>query len=487
MIFKVTKRYLYFIIVSVLLFIPSIYAEEQWLTYDWSLKQGQAYYWEAINWTHTAEVSDGYITATLNEDGLGILRKISKDGKSIIWEYLNEYGYYFGNTIVYGDYIYVPYFDPYYGTFVAKYDSNGKWQEEVQLNDYNSEDYDTSDIYNSEIYLVDNKLYLIYQGKLKDSTGIKTDNVYAPLYLYTIDIDTFKLEKTEDYWNTSSDEKSTISDGNVDLLDRNLNSIYSESGYTTYFTTSIVSNKYKYYVGFLQETSSQGTIDTGLIVKTDINGNVLWVKKGSTNEKYYDIINLGDNHVAVSTYNTNGNGWSGNSNILVFDNDGNIVETHDIASEIGSSKGDIITFRRMGNAVVAQVVNNVNTENSSTIADSYVVRYIPRFIITTRVEGEGSINVVKTSQAGENITFTVTPAEGYVLGSVKVTDINDNVLTFTSNTFTMPSSDVIIEATFVPNNPETDKTIIHISVIIIGTLISLIFVSNFRKKLFYKI
>ena len=96
------------------------------------------------------------------------------------------------------------------------------------------------------------------------------------------------------------------------------------------------------------------------------------------------------------------------------------------------------------------------------------------------VEGKGKIEVVNSARNGEEVTFKITPEEGYVLGVVKVTDANGNVLTFTSNTFTMPSSDVTIEATFIPENPETsDIKIIVLSVIlIIGSIIGFI---NFKK------
>ena len=107
------------------------------------------------------------------------------------------------------------------------------------------------------------------------------------------------------------------------------------------------------------------------------------------------------------------------------------------------------------------------------------VYYIP-LNISTKVEGKGKIEVVNSARNGEEVTFKITPEEGYVLGVVKVTDANGNVLTFTSNTFTMPSSDVTIEATFIPENPETsDIKIIVLSVIlIIGSIIGFI---NFKK------
>ena len=107
------------------------------------------------------------------------------------------------------------------------------------------------------------------------------------------------------------------------------------------------------------------------------------------------------------------------------------------------------------------------------------VYYIP-LNISTKVEGKGKIEVVESARNGEQVTFKITPEEGYVLGVVKVTDADGNVLTFTSNTFTMPSSDVTIEATFVLENPNTaDIKIILLSIVlIVGSVIGFI---NLKK------
>jgi len=72
------------------------------------------------------------------------------------------------------------------------------------------------------------------------------------------------------------------------------------------------------------------------------------------------------------------------------------------------------------------------------------------FLIETKTDGHGTVESEKVkAYGGEVIKFTITPNEGYVLGEVKVTDANGNVITFTSNTFTMPNANVLIEATFV--------------------------------------
>jgi hypothetical protein len=89
--------------------------------------------------------------------------------------------------------------------------------------------------------------------------------------------------------------------------------------------------------------------------------------------------------------------------------------------------------------------------------------------ITPKVQGEGEIKVVSRSEAGGEVTFEVTPKEGYVLSAVKVTDAAGNVIVFTDYKFTMPSANVTIEAVFVPVNPNTTDVAI-MGIIIVGIL-----------------
>ena len=61
----------------------------------------------------------------------------------------------------------------------------------------------------------------------------------------------------------------------------------------------------------------------------------------------------------------------------------------------------------------------------------------------------GTISVNKTNAAaGETITITVNPDSGYELNTLTVTDSDDNSITVTNNSFTMPASSVTVNATF---------------------------------------
>lgn len=98
--------------------------------------------------------------------------------------------------------------------------------------------------------------------------------------------------------------------------------------------------------------------------------------------------------------------------------------------------------------------------------------------IKTKVVGKGKVEVTDSSMIGGMVTFKIEPEEGYVLKKVKVTDSDGNVVEFTTDTFKMPSSDVLIEAEFVPEVVDNPKTgiidyialLILIEIVLVGTV-----------------
>lgn len=249
---------------------------------------------------------------------------------------------------------------------------------------------------------------------------------------------------------------------------------------------SVIENKKQLiYTGFDIEgcpPKSVGCInDINAIIRLDENDKTLWEKEYPDYLFVYNPQVVNKYIVAVGVKKVEDDTQK---EIIILDMNGNIVQT------IVNDDPFIITG---GNYNF--MVNNVDESSeycpiaphSSTRTAPAIkcykhwqkVYYIP-LNISTKVEGKGKIEVVNSARNGEEVTFKITPEEGYVLGVVKVTDANGNVLTFTSNTFTMPSSDVTIEATFIPENPETsDIKIIVLSVIlIIGSIIGFI---NFKK------
>ena len=72
------------------------------------------------------------------------------------------------------------------------------------------------------------------------------------------------------------------------------------------------------------------------------------------------------------------------------------------------------------------------------------------YTVTVNPSENGTVVANPTSgNMGDEITLTITPAEGYELESVTVTGVNTNVaVTVTDGKFTMPADDVVVIATF---------------------------------------
>lgn len=98
-----------------------------------------------------------------------------------------------------------------------------------------------------------------------------------------------------------------------------------------------------------------------------------------------------------------------------------------------------------------------------------VQKYILNYGVTTKTDGNGKIKVNESFSINDQVLFEIIPNKGYKVDKVVVTDSSGNVLTFHENTFTMPSTDVKIEATFVKEekNPDTSDIAILACIIII--------------------
>lgn len=132
--------------------------------------------------------------------------------------------------------------------------------------------------------------------------------------------------------------------------------------------------------------------------------------------------------------------------------------------------GDLCTTDYCGNAIGAGIRPVV------TMAAEDIV-----YTITTKTDGNGTVTPsAETEHSGNEVTFVVTPNEGFELKEVKVTDSNGNTITFTDYKFTMPDANVVIEAIFVAKNPETSA--INIIVSIILGIISIGIIIKFKKK-----
>lgn len=79
--------------------------------------------------------------------------------------------------------------------------------------------------------------------------------------------------------------------------------------------------------------------------------------------------------------------------------------------------------------------------------------------ISKDIKGHGTVDVVDKAHAGDEVTITVTPDNGYKFSTIKIVDNTDTEIPC-ADTFRMPASDVTIKVTFAEikkANPEPEK------------------------------
>lgn len=226
------------------------------------------------------------------------------------------------------------------------------------------------------------------------------------------------------------------------------------------------------------------------IFKLYDNENNLIIEK--TNEDYAKFIQgrvIKDYIVLIAlVWDANYNTTS--SDILVYDMEGNLLQTissGNIYHMLNETKSGFVvtnvenTCSTTSSGKGIAGIEDVRGELKTEYCDNYNNEvYYLQLNIETKINGEGTIEVVENSKAGENVTFIVNPKEGFVLSEVRVTDKNGNVVTFTDYTFTMPSADVTIEVVFAPENPDTAEIAV-IAIIVLATIGGLSFVISKRK------
>ena len=105
-----------------------------------------------------------------------------------------------------------------------------------------------------------------------------------------------------------------------------------------------------------------------------------------------------------------------------------------------------------------------------------------KYNIVIKTDGNGDIKLEKVmAEGGELVRFTVEPKPGYVLSELLVIDANGKTIRVEGNTFTMPTSDVIIQAKFTKENPNTSTGAI-VTYLILVSITSLIIIGiNYKK------
>ena len=135
--------------------------------------------------------------------------------------------------------------------------------------------------------------------------------------------------------------------------------------------------------------------------------------------------------------------------------DGNLIRWgREIYNVVPTDDGFLITTHTVVSLKAMDPTINEDDVINGTMPT--IQKYSFVYNVETKENDNGTILVDKTiSKTGEEITYVVEPKKGFRLDKVIITDEAGNVIEIKDNKFTMPSSNVIIEAVFVVDNPNT--------------------------------
>ena len=206
------------------------------------------------------------------------------------------------------------------------------------------------------------------------------------------------------------------------------------------------------------------------------NGKVVWTKTIEGYEYTGDVLITNDYVLAVVGKDTSN---SYVNDILVYDIEGNLVQTIKVDENTNNYEEFVYNLVKTDQGFVANYTL-CQGKAPGCKANQHIGYYLYRHIEPKVTTGKGKIEVTDKQKPGEPVEFVVTPDEGYVLGSVKVTDADGNVVVFTSNRFTMPNANVTIEVEFLVANAETVDIAIWL-LIALALLTATVTIVQYRK------
>ena len=383
-----------------------------------------------------------------------------------------------------------------YRTLVIKYDKAGKEKDRVVLDAY----CDSLDIFNENIYCLnieysdgsyqDNVFVYDYNGKVQETYSFKEDDWFYFEKLREDDEKIFLYNYR--YVVVLNKNDSTVVKYYYDDLLENEIKEYLGEYYLFYQKINEVTDGY--YYGYGIENDKKYLLYFDEIKEIDYveiydMEDKLILKKEITTQNGIEEVAISEDGFYVSIIKSvDGKTYCDYSEVCEFDlyiakydYEGTLIyeeQTHSI--EVGyAAEGRDISKMLYNNELILvsnTSMNDVSIDDTISGYSGAILKFAINYEISTISDGNGSIEVIEKSNPDELVTFKIVPNDGYVLDAVKVTDTFGNTVTFNDYTFTMPTADVTIEATFVkkvlPINPETSDIMIIVvfSVFILGCL-----------------
>lgn len=185
-----------------------------------------------------------------------------------------------------------------------------------------------------------------------------------------------------------------------------------------------------------------------LVTRVEYNNeeSILWYEKNGIpvwtvdlGNKFAKAVIPYEDIIIVST-----SSWNDDSvSFELFDKNGISIESDDIYNYYPKDN----SYRPEFFVELENGFMTASTKNGNPLA-TQLMYFSKPFNVSTKTDGNGTIEVETSAFSYNEVTFKITPNEGYELVEAKVTDENGVVLAYTDDTFTMPSANVTIEATF---------------------------------------
>lgn len=483
-----------FIIYTLLLLLPIIVeASDYTETFKNSFMPNAVVQEQAIN--EIIEYDDGYLLSSYEYYCTGncytqsLLIKVDKEGKE---EWRQEFSYQnpgsnqpgivesYNNTILYINGM----------TGIKEYSPDGEL-----LNEY-------TDLKGTQILKKDN-LYYIVKVQIGYSRPnmviIKTDKDFNVLgQSDTIDSTMGEAVIAEDKIVTTNRVYNSVTkvyDVNLVEIDKDLNienNTITLANSSTYMYLDTGEKELYYYDGYYYYV--YGCTDDSIAVK--INSTTYEASSlinMFTDEYHYDfpVVRVSKDKIIFGglkqSYDSAGNYTNVDAIIQIYNFNGELEKELIVNEDFDLSNDDKVNvvktllFKDNGAIVAGGIL--INAESTA-----FVIEYEPIYEIEVLVDGNGTLtSKEKQAREGTIIEFEVKPDDGYELSYIEVTDANNNTVVFKDYTFTMPNSDIIIEATFTPipkeENPETkDYAMLAFSVLLLSAEVTAILILNKENK-----